>query len=443
MPTTPTIPPASINRSPIQSVRHKAWFAKNENLNLLQERFERFLILSVIVTFLLENQYEEVVVNDFAISKIAFLLTTVYAIVFRFRELLVALSKPVSLLVFGFVIVGILIENKHPYEDFFDLYRIAQMMCGALVFAVLQRNKAALNATYFAIIATGTLLATALMTYSYDEISTAEARDYQEASVIRGTADIFSLGLNMNAMASYLALAFSMTLTCVILAKRKSIALLLLPLAVIEMIAAFIPMSRSGMILISALIINVLARTLFAKQGRRILSALFVVCALIIAFSFVPSSALNRFSFSTEFDGYLYEDARTMVYALSVKSIQENFMWGVGIGNFHTQWGLQNGFERNGYTIGAHNCYMQVWIAWGVFAFILLVGISIALIKNFKETSAGSFHDIMLSNMLFFIFSHLMTTHTFYGKEFAIGIGLLLGAACFVSPRHNHALKAS
>jgi O-antigen ligase len=104
---------------------------------------------------------------------------------------------------------------------------------------------------------------------------------------------------------------------------------------------------------------------------------------------------------------------------------------GVGSGNYWHGWAVKAGIT-NRYTtdvaMAAHNAFFQVWIYWGLPAFIgflwLMRMYAKVLDTNIKgdRRKACLYIFVMIIPMIFIFY------HSFYHKSFSIGLGMLLSA---------------
>src|SRR5205085_813295 len=99
-----------------------------------------------------------------------------------------------------------------------------------------------------------------------------------------------------------------------------------------------------------------------------------------------PEAAFKRMQLNPDsgneyVEGNMNEEARVRVFTGIIEGVNEFWLGGVGAGDYWKFWAFQHKIISTGggvaaTPVGAHNCYLQVWINWGlpgVIAFCILV----------------------------------------------------------------------
>jgi len=190
-------------------------------------------------------------------------------------------------------------------------------------------------------------------------------------------------------------------------------------------------MSRSGIITLGVCC----AIVLFAHgiDVRTVgLAAVLGVCVLM----WVPQAALTRF----DFGGQSYEgkvvDGRARVYTAAVEHLPEYVVTGVGAGTFNEWWGYKNGWRNRLHTVtGAHNCFIQVTIYWGLAALVALLAVVYQAYYCMPKRCGVDTLSLCLLGIAVSLVFLASVSHRLHGKEFSLGLGLLVGARYWILPR--------
>lgn len=396
---------------------------------------ERVLLMAIIITLPLQDSIPAMAGMSF--SYILFGVAFLHLVLNRPQVFWKTWMHPVFLALYLLIYVGIVVETLHPYVNFKVVRRIAEMTAGAVLVASICRDRKALQAGINAFLIAGIGLSVFLFLTSYGALRGASAADFREASNVRAEVfDDMALNANLNRMAlvasqgTVVALAFAMA------AKKPRQRLLFMGLCGFCTVAAFLPVSRSGVLTVAL----ASAVVLFAYRGRGRWMRMLVTGVLLagaIVF-FVPDVVFSRMAYSTE-SKKGKQEGRARVYTNSFAYLDEYLFTGVGAGNFATSWGQKHGYvSRGGNTLGAHNTLLQVTIFWGLaglFALCLIVWQAYRCVPKFCGDDVLA---ISLKGLAVTVLMLMLVVHALYAKEYSLGLGMLVGAQRWVWPSEHH-----
>lgn len=380
---------------------------------------ERVLLLGTIVLMPLENHIPNVA--GFSILFILFAVLACRAVLNGPHILDRVWLHPVFVAAYGFIIVSSLMESAGPQSDYHDIVRFAFMVGGALLFAVLCRDRRALEACCYGYMGAALWLGVVILLTSYGALSGAEATGYVEASRMRVQAfrDL-PIRNNLNIMAficsqgGVVALAFALTG----LPQRRK---LFFVIALFCLVASFFPMSRGGI----AITIMSSAVVLYACGIRqaRVLVPVGILGASI--FVLIPVAIWSRLSFSTDtYGGQI--DARAILYVEAFDHLGDYLMTGVGAGNC---------LSLGEWSCGVHNSFLHVTINWGL---IGLATFSLIIWRAFHSLPKQSKSDTLalcVTGIAASSFFWLFFVHNFYDKAFSMALGILIAYRAWIWPR--------
>jgi hypothetical protein len=398
---------------------------------------ERLLLMSTIIFLPLQDRIDYLPrVGGLAIMFIMFGVLAFYIVLNRPHALARVLREPVFRAAYLFLCISLVLEFMHPSSAYVEISRIAQMFAGAACIASLCRDAAALRACITGYIVVGVGASILLFLTGYGGLEGATASDFSEASVVR--IEVFSdlgEGSNLNQLAFVCAQGTVLGLVLFLYAHSQLRRWLALGIAVFCLIASFLPLSRSGagIALISPAIVML---TYGTKRGRFILVAIVICASLMI---FVPDAVWKRMAFTLEpQEGKL--EGRARIYLAVVTHFPKYALTGVGAGHFQESWGWTHGFARTGEmgeqiaVVGAHNVFAQVTIYWGIAgltAFLFVLWQAYRSLPKYCNREAESLCLLGICGSLLLL---TMVAHNFYAKDFSLGLGLLVGARCWIWP---------
>jgi O-Antigen ligase len=389
---------------------------------------ERMLLTATIVLMPLETIVPTIA--GLSSSFIIFALLACYVLPWKSVTLASTAFHPVFVSVYLMLFVGLLAESLHPFSSYEVLVRIAQMVVGAVLIAALCRDRKALRSGLFGYAAVGLWMATVLFATSYGALSAATARDFNEASHVR--AEVLSnnvLSANLNSMALITGRSVAVVVVLALAARSNVRRYVLFGAAVFCAIATFLPLSR-GAIVNLAVTCTIVILSFKGKRLRVIVAVLIIGMSIIL---WVPNVVFSRLSFSTESQSGIQE-SRARIYTAAVQNLPEYGLAGVGAGNFWRLWGYNHGWRGSETVVGAHNCFIQATIYWGVPGLIALIFV---VRQTYRCLPRGSGRDPLALALLSICVSHLlmmMQSHQFYDKAFAVMLGLLVGSRKHIWP---------
>jgi hypothetical protein len=387
------------------------------------------MLTMTIVALPAENHF--LFLPGFSILFVLFGAIALYVTLARFSDLLRTLFHPVFLAAYAFLGFGFLMELTHDNASYHELIRVAQMVIGAILVAALCRDWPALRAACYGYLVAGLYLAILLFVTSYGALNQAKTSSFQEASQLRAQAfEDNPLDSNLNSMAfgagqaTVVALAWALTTT------GSWHRILYMAAGGFCMIGAFLPLSRGGV----AITIVACASVMYAfglRHGKAILIAVLVGGAVLM---WVPQSVWHRMSFSfEEREGKV--EGRALVYGTAIENLPEYFLTGVGAGNFWSAWGLRTAFASRGRVSGSHNCFLQVTLYWGIFGLMALLLIFWQAYRCVPRWSHREASSLSLLGIAVSLGLYSMVIHSVYAKEFALGLGLLVGGHQWIWPQ--------
>jgi len=395
--------------------------------------FERFLLLTVVVTLPLENYYPSVA--GMSSSFLLFTLLGGYIILNRSRILSETLWQPVFLAAYAFIVIISLLEFSSPLSLYSDIVRFSQMIGGAVCVAVLCRDRLALATTMYAYIASAVWVSIVLFSTGYETIQGMQAEDFNQAERIRGQAfEEKPLGADLNLLANTCTqgavVAFAMSIS----GRLTHRSVLLLGIATFCLVASFLSMSR-GAAVASLISFAVILYAQGIRQGKILILVSVLGMGVLAA---VPGAIWSRMTYSTSVQSSGKLDARASLYDAALNRLPEYIVGGVGSGNFSQKWGLEKGFarHRSGGLIAqpTHNSPLQITVNWGILGlsgFLLIIWCVYRLIplQSGRDELSLALLGVLVAVGLF-----LLQVHNFYFKSFGVSLGVLVGARRWIWP---------
>lgn len=390
---------------------------------------EKVLLFTTIVALPAENHF--VFLPGFSLVFLLFGATALYVAFFRFSELLQTVCHPVFLAAFLFLGYGFLMEFTHDNAGYGELFRVAQMILGAILLASICRDWPALRSACHGYLLAGLFLSALLFSTSYGALSQARTANFQEASELRVAAfENNPLDANLNSMAFGAGQAAVVALAWALAAHGSLHRNLYMIAGGICMIGSFLPLSRGG----AAITIAACASVMYAfglRHGKAILIAVLLGGAVLM---WVPQSVWSRMSFTFEENEGKVE-GRARVYGTAIDHLPEYVLTGVGAGNFWSAWGMKTALSTGGRVTGSHNCFLQVTLYWGILGLmglLLIVWQAYRCIPRYSNRHAAA---LSLIGVAVSLGLYSMVIHSVYAKEFSLGLGLLAGGHRWIWPQ--------
>ena len=328
---------------------------------------------------------------------------------------------PVFVAGYIFLATALVMEIWHGSVNFNYMIRIFMMILGGVGVASLCRDRSALYSCMSGYVLGSLFLAPILILTLFGVLSAANVTDYQEASVMRiGISHKTGLQSNLNSMAISLAQGTLVALVLAIFAKTSFKKIGFLGLTFVFGLATFLPMSRSGVLILFVSIVTILY-VHGALNPKVILMCLVLSVGLLAV---IPNAVLTRLTISTEQTaGGNYEDSRMGLYTAAIQSLPEYILTGVGESAFFGEWGISHGMWG-----ALHNCFLHVSVLWGLpalFAFLALVWQAYRCLP--KRSGADPLRLCILG-LAVSALCWTFFTHGFEGKHFSLILGMLAGA---------------
>jgi O-Antigen ligase len=390
---------------------------------------DRLLLMAMIVIFPLENYFP--VVGGFTTTYILFAISAGYILVRRPGTLAKTWIHPVFLAAFLFLILGALIESAHPLSSYSQISRYGQMFVAAIFVASLCRDRQALHASIYGFLIAGVLVAILLFLTSYGTLRQATATSFYEASKIRVDA-LTDVEGNANAFSMVASQGATMALALALTAKSPLRRNLFLGITLFCAVAAFLPMSRSGIVILGAS-----CATVMFVYGVRHLRVLLIIAVLAVGgLIWVPEAVFARLTFTQEFhegEG----GSRTRIYKAAIHHLPEYILAGVGAGNFKGPWGEPTGFyrEKNRTVYGAHNTFIQITIFWGLTGLLMLIVVVYLAYRCLPRVRGKDVLVLCLYSIAVALLLKMMVSHGLASKGNALGLGLLVGGQRWIWPK--------
>jgi hypothetical protein len=395
---------------------------------------ERLVLMATAVVIPLEPYFPAIA--GFTIPYFMFAMVAGYSLLNRPTALAKTLSHPVFLAAFCLLMIGSFMESIHPFSSYGEIFRIGQMFVAAVFVASLCRDRRALRVTFYGLLIAGVVASILLFMSTYGALHGATATDFGEASKIRSKV-VADAGIKLVSLAgspvrgAIVALAFGLTTK---FAKRSK---LLLGIALLCTIAAFLPMSRSAIAMLAVACATVVF--LYGVKHMRVLLIATVLGVGVLIW--VPDVVFSRMTVTTE-TAPGREESRTHIYKAALSHLREYIVTGVGAGNFAGPWGRSSHYYKPishglGMILGAHNAFIQVTVWWGVAALLALILVVYLTYRCLPPKGEGK--DVLvlcLYGVAVTFFLQLMVSHVIGEKDLALGFGLLVGGHRWIWPKH-------
>jgi hypothetical protein len=385
-------------------------------------KFGPILLAATIVLLPLQDHVPSVA--GFSLMYVVFGVILFYVFFNRMEDLFRVSRHPVFIAAYVFLCVGLVMESAHTNSDYGELVRYFYMFGGAMLVASLSTRQDALRAGLYGYLIASLWLAVLLFSTSYSALAGSSATDFEEATRVR--ASVFSdqsLRVNLNTMAFISSQGVVVALALMLTAKSRVRRLVLMALALFCFVASFIPMSRSGAV-IGILSVALVMYKHKSHRLRTILAALVLGISMLVL---VPDAVLSRLHYSSEVrDGKI--EGRARVYKAAWENVPDYLVKGVGTGNYFREWANTHGLGYHGRVSGVHNSYFQVTIYWGLAGLLALCGIIFAAYRCLPRHNEDIALKLFLYGITLSLVLWMMATHNLYAKEFALGLGLLVGA---------------
>ena len=389
---------------------------------------ERCLLLASIVILPLQDHFSAV--GGMSVMFLIFGALIVYVLVNRPRVLGAIWSHPFFVAAYVFIIVSALLEFSSPLSRYTEIFRFAQMIVGAVSVAVLCRDRSALAAGLYGYILAGLWVAVMLYTTSYGSLQETDAEDFSEASKARSEAfESKPVQANIDGLAHVCVQGAIVAFALCLSDRWKHRRLQLLGITAFCLIASFLPMSR-GAVLMGLVSFGAIFYTRGIRHGK----ALMFACILGVGvYMLVPNAVWSRMVFSTQVSNGQME-SRAKLYTNALNRLPDYVVAGVGAGNYYGDWGTTHGFSGRDHVVGAHNTFIQIAIYWGVFGLFAYLLILWCVYRAIPLRCGRDELAVALVGLIVSLGILLFQSHNYYEKQFALTVGMLIGARCWIWP---------
>lgn len=389
---------------------------------------ERFLLMTAIIILPLESHIPTVA--GMSVSFLIFVSLGLYVIVNRPRTLGKICFHPVFIAAYAFIGVSALLEFSSPLPRYLEIRRFGEMIGGMACVAALCRDRAGLAAGLYGFVAAALWVSVQLYLTSYGILhDMGTAGDFDEATKLRSNVDVgFTINLNRLAFVCMQGAIVAFALSLADKAKHRRIVLI--GIACFCLVASFLSMSR-GSALASLVCFAAILYASGVKQGKGLILAAVVGMAL---YALVPDAVWSRMTFSTSVGDSGKMEARAHIYTMALNHLPEYIMAGVGVENYYGAWGIEKGFVAKGVVIGVHNSFLQVAIFWGVLGLGVYLWIMWCVYRSIPLGCGRDGLSLALMAIIISLGLLLLKSHVFYNKEFALSVGMLVGARVWIWP---------
>jgi hypothetical protein len=302
---------------------------------------ERFLLLVTVALTPLQEHLPTIA--GYSIMYVWFIFLTSYTIFNRIHILPRVWSQPFFVTGYAMLILTTLIELLHPYSDVFEVVRIGQMFLGAMLIALLCRDRGALKSAMYGYIIAGLWMSILLFLSTYGALSGAAATSFHEASHVR--KEVFGenpLQANLNLMAFVAAQGTVVAVALALMSRSLRRRNLYLGIALLCFVATFLPLSRGGILIV----ILTSGSILLAYGIKRVKSLMLVGTLGAAMLIWVPDAVFSRLTVVPERSNHRAPAGRVKVYTAALDHLPEYLLIGVGRGNYYEAWGMTSGYFK-------------------------------------------------------------------------------------------------
>jgi hypothetical protein len=382
---------------------------------------ERFLLFVTALLIPLDAHIR--LVPNFSSLFLMFAVLAGYVVVNRLWCLDRVWMHPVFVASYLFIGISAAAEFANPLSNNELIGRFAFMIGGALLVASLCRDRAALKTLLYGHIGAALWLGAVLFLISYGTLSGVSATNFNDASYARteafrdspitGNLNRFALSC---AQGGVVALAFALRGASV---RGRNIFALL---GIFCLVASSLTMSRMA-IIIDLAACAVMLKSYGIKKGKVWLLAGLIAASAVFL---VPDAIWLRMSVKTG-EG---KDLRVNFYENSIRTVDDYWFMGVGLGNYYEKWGFEKGFAHQDVdtitVYGVHNAFLQVLIFWGVIALIAYLAIIWQAYRCVPRRCGSDPLALSLLGLAVSLFLLLPFSHNIESKAFSLGLGMLV-----------------
>lgn len=400
-------------------------------MNIKTTRFEHFLLAGVIVVLALEESMPTV--GGKSLSFLLFGGIAAYLVLWRPHVFTRIWCHPIFLASYALLGIGVFMELAHYSFAWPELFRIGSMVVGAILVAALCRDRESLQAGLYGFVFSSVYVSLVLFFSSYEVLASAQVQNYQEASHLRDAAVLDNpLKTNANQLGFIIAQGAVVALVLALAGRTVLQRVILFGICAFCFIGTFLPISRSGVI-----ILFVASGAVMYVKGivnpRVIIGTVLMLGVMAL---WVPDAIWTRFTVSTEVnDQGRVEDSRVFLYGKVAEHLPDVVLTGVGINHYYGKWGERHGFDKLGIgVIGTHNCFTQVAMYWGVFGVLALLALFYQACKYLPPRYDSDPLRLAILGLSVAMLLKTLIMHQLYDKGFTLTFGLLVGTSYWVWP---------
>ena len=381
-------------------------------------RIECILLILVIVSLPLENLLPAI--GPFSLAFLAFGLAATSVVVFRLQALKKVLRHPLIRAWGLLLLVGVGMEMTHEKPGFAYVFRLAQMVAGAVVIASLARDRRAVLVSFGSFVVVGMICAAVLYRSGGGDLYQDEAEGFYEASVARENAlKDTDLSKDLNRLAFIMAVSGALGITLAISARSVFSRAVSGTAGLAGLIGSFLTVSRSGVLIALVPIAVVLA---LRKKAR--MSSLLWAGGLALAVTLLAPDVLWERMSVGNVDRLGRQEIRGALYIDFATNAEDYILNGIGETDYWSEWAE----KVIGRRLGAHNAVLHVTVLWGfpaLLGFGVMAWVTYRTLPRFDDAdlvSVGLWTVVIAASL------RLLVTHNLYTKEFSVVFGLVIAA---------------
>jgi len=392
----------------------------------ISSALDKLLLFLAVVTIFFEPYLPFFGGTSTAFFVFSFIMA--YVLFTRLKAFKKIVTSIYFLAVIFFVVICLLMESIHSYPDYVYIFRFLNMSLGMFCISVLCRDKAAIDVTIYSFIFCSAGHSLYMMIGPMNFLRSLSARGFDEASKARIQAfEHLTIHDHLNDISIFSGLGALLGIVTWFYETNKLKRAGLVVLIMLSIIGIFLPASRTG-----ALVFFVSLAIFVYKSRIKIRKwALPLAIFAVLLFFLVPEVVWVRITSIGRFAELREVDSRAKMYTAILDILQQYFLTGVGCGYYWKQWAVDNGLTNimDIYEpLAPHNAFFQVWIYWGLPAFLTFIYmmyiLSRALDKNIinHRQKASLYIFILIIPIVFLFYPR------FYHKAFSVGVGIMLAA---------------
>jgi len=193
-------------------------------------------------------------------------------------------------------------------------------------------------------------------------------------------------------------------------------------------------LSRGGV----AVAVAAVSLVLLKVSRNKPVVAVRIFAVAVIAAVVIPHAVYARLQLVPDLNGR--QDPRIQVYDSAAKYLPDYLPFGVGAGNFATQWGVEHGFVKHGNVLNTHNTFIQVAIDWGLPGLLALLYALYAMWKALPPDRPDPATSVILRALALSLLILMFSSHTVYGKEVSLTLGMIIGSRVWLVGRPRKAV---